>query len=134
MYMAYNMLGHINRYCGNKESAKRNFRTVIDMMEKGGYYESMPPIYMNLVNVELDDDPEEASRLLDKAKEIEVSLDDTKVKNVSGRILTSKNVADYNDFEHPDKVQPAEFKGAKVKKGKLTVKVPAKSIIVLNIK
>ena len=38
MYMAYNMLGHINRYCGNKESAKRNFRTVIDMMEKEGYY------------------------------------------------------------------------------------------------
>ena len=32
MYMAYNMLGHINRICGNKIAAKRNFQTVIDLM------------------------------------------------------------------------------------------------------
>lgn len=70
MYMAYNMLGHLNRYCGNKKAAKRNFTQVLKLMEKGGYYESMPPIYMNLVNVELNDDPEEARRLLDKALEI----------------------------------------------------------------
>jgi alpha-N-arabinofuranosidase len=31
-------------------------------------------------------------------------------------------------------VAPAEFKDAKLKKNKLTVKVPAKSIVVLNIK
>lgn len=70
MYMAYNMLGHLNRYCGNKEAAKRNFRYVLSEMEKYGYYESMPPIYMNLVNVEYGDDPAEARRLLEKAKEI----------------------------------------------------------------
>lgn len=29
MYMAYNMLGHLNRYCGNKAAARRNFRYVI---------------------------------------------------------------------------------------------------------
>ena len=60
MYMAYNMLGHLNRFCGNKEAAKRNFKQVLEMMEKHGYYESMPPIYMNLVNIELSDDPAEA--------------------------------------------------------------------------
>ena len=70
MYMAYNMLGHINRYCGNKETAKQNFRTVIKMMEDAGYYESMPPIYLNIVNVSLDDDPEEAQQMLDRAREI----------------------------------------------------------------
>ena len=70
MYMAYNMLGHINRICGNKKAAKRNFYRVIDMMEKQGYYESMPPIYMNIVNVEMGDDPEEAKILLTKAEEI----------------------------------------------------------------
>ena len=85
MYMAYNMLGHINRYCGNKEAAKRNFNTVISMMEKGGYYESMPPIYMNLVNVELDDDPEEASRLLDKAKEIAEKYSPDRVFDIETR-------------------------------------------------
>ena len=70
MYMAYNMLGHLNRYCGNRETAKENFRQVIRLMEEAGYYESMPPIYMNLVNVSLSDDPEEAQRMLEKAKEI----------------------------------------------------------------
>lgn len=70
MYMAYNMLGHINRICGNNKAAKRNFYRVIDMMEKQGYYESMPPIYMNIVNVEMGDDPEEAKILLTKAEEI----------------------------------------------------------------
>ena len=70
MCMAYNMLGHLNRYCGNRETAKENFRQVIRMMEKAGYYESMPPIYMNIVNVSLSDDPEEARKMLEKAKEI----------------------------------------------------------------
>ena len=29
MYMAHNMLGHIYRYCGNEEEAKKSFRQVI---------------------------------------------------------------------------------------------------------
>lgn len=70
MYMAYNMLGHLNRYCGNRETAKENFRQVIRMMEEAGYYESMPPIYMNIVNVSISDDPEEALAMLEKAAEI----------------------------------------------------------------
>lgn len=70
MYMAINMMGHINRICGNKETAKRNFREVIERMEKHGYYESMPPIYMNIVNVEMNDSPEEALEMLEKAREI----------------------------------------------------------------
>ena len=70
MYMAVNMLGHINRYCGNKEEAKKNWFEVIRMMEKEGYYANMPPIYMNIVNVELDDSPEEADSLLEIAKGI----------------------------------------------------------------
>ena len=70
MYMSYNMLGHIYRYCGNKEGAKRCFLEVIDRMEQAGYYESMPPIYMNIVNVEMDQNPEEAMRLLQRAIDI----------------------------------------------------------------
>ena len=97
MYMAYNMLGHINRYCGNKEAAKRNFNTVISMMEKGGYYESMPPIYMNLVNVELNDDPEEAARLLDKAKEIAEKYSPDRVFDIE----TRKTLIYYNNGDIP---------------------------------
>jgi len=70
MYMAVNMMGHINRYCGNKEEAKKNWFQVLKMMEKEGYYSSMPPIYMNIVNVAIDDSPEEADSLLERAKAI----------------------------------------------------------------
>ena len=70
MYMAMNMLGHINRYCGNKEEAKDNWREVPRLMQEHGYYSSMPPIYMNIVNVALDDSPEEADSLLEIAKQI----------------------------------------------------------------
>lgn len=97
MYMAYNMLGHINRYCGNKDAAKRNFNTVISMMEKAGYYESMPPIYMNLVNVELDDDPEEARKLLDKAKEIAEKYSPERVFDIE----TRRTLIYYNSGDIP---------------------------------
>ena len=71
MYMAYNMMGHIYNYSGNLENAKQCFWEVIHRMEKAGYHESIPPIYMNLVNVEMSlNHTAEAMRLLDKAVEI----------------------------------------------------------------
>ena len=92
MYMAYNMLGHINNICGNKKAAKRNFYTVIDLMEKGGYFESMPPIYMNIVNVEMDDNPEEAMRLLDRAQEIAEMYSPERVFDIE----TRRTISYYN--------------------------------------
>ena len=97
MYMAYNMLGHLNRFCGNKEAAKRNFKQVIEMMEKQGYYESMPPIYMNLVNVELDDDPAEAQRLLEKAAEIAKQYSPERVFDIE----TRKTLSYFNGGDIP---------------------------------
>ena len=85
MYMAVNMMGHINRYCGNKEVAKECFRQVIDMMEKAGYWESMPPIYMNIVNVVLDDNPEEAQQMLSRAAEIAAKYSPERVFDIETR-------------------------------------------------
>ena len=71
---------------------------------------------------------------LDKDQTIDFDIAGYKAKTVSGRILTSKNVADFNDFQHPNVVAPKDYKDAKLNKGVLTVKVPAKSIVVMNIK
>ena len=71
---------------------------------------------------------------LDRKSEVAISLGDFKGKAVTGRILTSKSVSDFNDFEHPDRVQPAVFKDAKLKKDQLLVTLPAKSIVVLEVK
>ena len=70
MYMAINMMGHIYNFSGNKESAKKCWWEVIRRMEQAGYIESQPPIYMNLVNILMDEDPDEALRLIDQAASI----------------------------------------------------------------
>ncbi len=80
-------------------------------------------IVISLVNVDVD-----------KAQTVEMDIDGAQLKTIDGRILTCKNVADYNDFDHPNRVAPTAFKDAKLKKGVLSVKVPAKSIVVLNLK
>ena len=99
MYMAVNMMGHINRYCGNKEAAKKCFYEVIRLMKQHGYYESIPPIYMNIVNVALDDDPDEAFQLLDKAKAIAQKYAPDRVFDIETRkILTYYNSGDIDQF------------------------------------
>lgn len=70
MYMAINMMGHIYSFCGNKQQAKRCFHEVIERMEAAGYHEGMSSIYMNIVNVEINDEPEEAMQMIDRALEI----------------------------------------------------------------
>lgn len=80
-------------------------------------------IHVSLANIDLE-----------KERTVEIDFSGTKVNGVSGRILTSKNMADHNTFEKPDLVKPAEFNGAKISNGKLNVKLPAKSIVVLEVK
>ena len=55
-------------------------------------------------------------------------------KTVTGQILTAGDVAAYNTFENPNNVVLAAFNGAKLDKGVLKLKVPAKSVITVEIK
>ena len=56
------------------------------------------------------------------------------IKEVTGRILTAPELSAHNTFEQPDRVKPAIFSDAKLKKQNITLKLPAKSIVVLEIK
>ena len=99
MYMAMNMMGHINRYCGNKEEAKENWREVLRLMQEHGYYSSMPSIYLNIVNVALDDSPEEADSLLEIAKQISLKHCPERVFDIeSRRTLSYYYRGDYDRF------------------------------------
>ena len=99
MYMAMNMMGHINRYCGNKEEAKENWREVLRLMEENGYYSSMPSIYMNIVNVALDDSVEEADSLLEAAKIIALKHCPERVFDIeTRRTLSYYYRGDYDKF------------------------------------
>ncbi|MDP4150135.1 MAG: alpha-L-arabinofuranosidase C-terminal domain-containing protein [Bacteroidota bacterium] len=73
---------------------------------------------------------------LDPAKKVTVR---TELKGISwngveGRILTSANFTDVNTFDHPDKVKPAAFTGAKKEGGQLVVEMPPHSVVVLELK
>ena len=67
-----------------------------------------------------------------KENKIEIDIKELGVKNVSGKILTSEKLQDYNSFDNPTKIQPADYKGFKIKKGKLTVTIPPFSVIMIE--
>ena len=69
----------------------------------------------------------------DNAQEITINLPDIAAKKAVGEILTSANLTDYNSFEKPDTVKPAPFKEVKINKGVLKVKLPAKSIVTIEL-
>ena len=72
-----------------------------------------------------------ANTSLNKTQEI--VLNGVPATAITGRILTSKDIQDYNDFDHPDVVKPVAFKDARIKKDTIQVKMPAKSIVVLTL-
>ena len=71
---------------------------------------------------------------LDNAQDIQIKLDGMKASAITGRKLTCNAITDYNDFSNTDKVKPVKFDDAKVKGDAVSMKIPAKSIVVVNIK
>jgi len=73
---------------------------------------------------------------LNPGKEIELTcpvIGDT-FKTATGEVLTSKEMNAFNSFEKPETVKPASFSGYKFKEGILTVAMPPKSVVVLELK
>lgn len=98
LYMAYNMMGHVNKYCGNKDIARKCFYEVLRRMEKEGYYESMPPIYMNLANLDIDDHPAEALKLLDRAAQVADSVGRSRIDIDAYRAVYAFKQGDMDTF------------------------------------
>ncbi len=62
-----------------------------------------------------------------------VELEGAQVSRVSGRVLTAGAMNAHNTFERPDDVRPAAFAGAHLAGDRLTVELPAKAIVVLEL-
>jgi alpha-N-arabinofuranosidase len=69
-----------------------------------------------------------------KSQEVNIDIRGAKYTNVSGRILASAKLQDYNSFETPDKIKPAVFKSFKMADTKVTVTLPPFSVVVLELK
>jgi alpha-N-arabinofuranosidase len=54
-------------------------------------------------------------------------------KKVTGEVLTASEMNSYNSFENGDVVKPASFNGFTMKEGVLTINMPSKSVVVLEL-
>ncbi|WP_112182335.1 alpha-N-arabinofuranosidase [Paraliobacillus zengyii] len=73
---------------------------------------------------------------LDKDEKVTLDLDLRGVdfSDVTGEVVTSEKMNDYNSFENPDKIKPVDFKAIKVNEDKVTIELPAMSVVVLHVK
>jgi alpha-N-arabinofuranosidase len=72
----------------------------------------------------------------DPGKEQNLSFDirGGTLSSVSGKVLTGKELNAHNTFDNPDVVKTEDFKGARLAKNTLTVTLPVKSVVMLELK
>ena len=72
---------------------------------------------------------------IDAAKEQKITIDlgDTKPKNISGRILSSPKLQDYNSFEKPNTITPKAFNNVKLNGSEMEVTLPPFSVVVFAL-
>ena len=68
------------------------------------------------------------------AEKVTVGLNGASGRQVTGRILTAGAIDAHNTFGSPDVVLPKAFTGASIKGGKITLSVPAKSVVMLEVR
>jgi alpha-N-arabinofuranosidase len=54
--------------------------------------------------------------------------------NITGRVLTAPAMNTVNTFDNPDAVSPAPFQGVKVQGNQVTLTLPSKSVVVLELR
>ena len=65
---------------------------------------------------------------------IRCSLQGVSVSSVNGRLLTAAKINSHNTFDQPDTVKPVAFADAAIEAGNLVTVLPAKSVIVLELR
>jgi alpha-N-arabinofuranosidase len=55
-------------------------------------------------------------------------------KSVTGEVLTAAEMSAFNSFEKPDAVKTTPFSGFKMKDNVLTITMPAKSVVAIELK
>ena len=67
-------------------------------------------------------------------QDVSIDLGGIQVKSITGRILHSGKLQDYNSFEDPNKIKPSAFNEAHLAGSNVTLRVPAFSVVVLELK
>ncbi len=69
-----------------------------------------------------------------KTESVEVTVTGDEFSSASGQIITSDKMNNYNDFGKKETVNIKDFEVAKPKNGKLTVELPSKSVVLVQLK
>ncbi len=64
---------------------------------------------------------------------IACELRGAKAKRITGRVLTAAEITAHNTFDQPERVKPADFKEAQLTPTGFLAKLPARSVVVLEI-
>jgi alpha-N-arabinofuranosidase len=67
------------------------------------------------------------------AEKVMIKLDGATGNSVTARIVTASTIDAHNTFDRPADVAPAAFAGTTIRGDKLTLTIPAKSVIMLEI-
>jgi alpha-L-arabinofuranosidase len=69
-----------------------------------------------------------------RAHHLDIALAGVVARQVAGRILTAARVQDVNDFDAPARVVPAAFTGAMLHDGRLSLDLPPRALVVLELR
>jgi len=69
-----------------------------------------------------------------KAQDISFDVQGLKLATVSGKIITANKINAYNDFGKKEEVSISDFKNAKINKGLVEASIPAKSVVLIQLK
>jgi len=69
-----------------------------------------------------------------KAQDISFDIQGLKLANVSGKIITANKINAYNDFGKKEEVSMSDFKNAKLNNGQVVASIPAKSVVLIQLK
>ena len=68
-----------------------------------------------------------------RAAQVSTKISGASGKSITGRVLTAPAINTVNTFDKPDAVKPASFTGIKVQGDQITLSLPSKSVVVLEI-
>ena len=80
-------------------------------------------VHISLVNIDIH-----------QRQDIAIELGNIKTTELSGRILVSPKIQDFNSFTEPEKIKPAKYTGFSLDGGLLTVKLPPASVVIIELR
>jgi alpha-N-arabinofuranosidase len=96
----------------------RRIQDALPMVDVSAARASDGKLYLALVNFDTSDAAEVATNLTGKAE---------------GQVLTGPALDTHNWFDQPARIAPIKFQGSFTKDGKLALRLPAKSVVVVSV-